>query len=324
MNLDMLEIDPKEVGNRETFKYLVGTITPRPIAFVSTISKDGINNLSPFSFFNVFGSNPPIVAFSPSRRGTNNTVKDTYNNLNATKECVVHIVNYDLVEKMNLASSEFDENVDEFVKAGFTAIDSDLVAPKRAAESPVHMECKLQQIIELGGQAGSGNLCICEVVKIHVSKDILNEKGLVDPFKLDAVGRNGGMWYTRANKHSMFEVPKPAGVGIGFDGLPKHILESHIYSANNLGVFAMTERIPFADEVQDFIREHEPMVSTEESFYLFMRMGDYQNMLRSALYLKNQGNPKYNTMLELTSKTAIEARDLDFAWKTAMHSQEVN
>lgn len=315
----MLSIDPNIAGNKETFKYLVGAVTPRPIAFVSTYSEDGVNNLSPFSFFNVFGSNPPVVAFSPSRRGKDNTVKDTYNNIKSTKECVVHIVSYDFVEKMNLASSEYDENVDEFIKAGFTAIVSDLVGAKRVLESPVQLECKLMEIIELGGKAGSGNLCICEVVKIHIKEEILDENHNIDPFKLDAVGRNGGMWYTRANGSAMFKVPKPIGTGIGFDNLPEHILESHIYSANNLGVFAMAERIPFADEIEEFIENQTPIESTEESFYLFMRMGDYQKMLRSALYLKAQGNPKSNTLLELTAQKAIEARDIEFAWKTAMY-----
>lgn len=315
----MLSINPKEVGNKETFKYLVGAVTPRPIAFVSTLSEDGTRNLSPFSFFNVFGSNPPVLVFSPSRRGKDNTVKDTFNNIKSTKECVVHIVNYGIVEKMNLASSEYPENVDEFIKSGFTPIESDIVKPWRAKESPVHFECKLIELLEIGGKAGSGNLCVCEVVKIHVSEEILNENKSIDPFKLDAVGRNGGSWYTRANGNAMFEVPKPNGLGMGFDNLPEHILKSHIYSANNLGVFAMKERIPFADEVKEFIENQKPIVSTEESFYLFMRMGDYHNMLRSALYLSKQGNHKASTLFELTSKTAIEARDLEFAWKTAMH-----
>lgn len=316
----MLSIIPKEVGNKSSWKYLVGAVTPRPIALVSTISEDGIHNLSPFSFFNAFGSNPPVVAFSPSRRGRDNTTKDTYHNVKATKECVIHIVNNDIVEQMNLSSTEYDKSVDEFIKSGFTAIESDLVKPKRVKESPVHFECKLMEIVELGDQAGSGILCICEVVKIHVSEHILDTNGNIDPFLLDAVGRNGGSWYTRSNSGSMFEVPKPDGIGIGFDKLPSYILESHVYTANNLGLFAMASSIPLEQEVETFIKDHKPIVSSEESFYLFMRTGDYDKMLRSALYLEKEKHPKHRTFLELTAKTAIEARDLEFAWKTAAHS----
>jgi flavin reductase (DIM6/NTAB) family NADH-FMN oxidoreductase RutF len=316
----MLSIDPKEAGNLSSWKYLVGAVTPRPIALVSTISEDGVNNLSPFSFFNAFGSNPPVVAFSPSRRGRDNTTKDTYENIKAIEECVIHIVNYDIAEQMNLSSTEYSEDVDEFTKSGFTAIDSDLVKAKRVKESPIHLECKLMQLVELGGVAGSGNLCICEVVKIHVSERVLDENKNIDPFLLDAIGRNGGSWYTRANGDAMFEIPKPSGIGIGFDGLPSYIKKSHIYTANNLGLFAMVEQIPIEEEVRTFIQNQNLIESDEESFYMFMRTRDYQNMLRAALYHEKMGHPKHRTFLELTAKTAIEERDLDFAWKTAAHS----
>jgi flavin reductase (DIM6/NTAB) family NADH-FMN oxidoreductase RutF len=316
----MLTIDPQDAGNRQSFKYLLGGVAPRPIAFVSTISENGVNNLAPFSFFNAFGSNPPVLAFSASRRGTNNTTKDTYENLVRTKECVIHTVNYSMLEQMNLASSEFGSDVDEFVKSGFTPVKSENVKPMRVGESPVHFECELMQMVELGGLAGSGNLAVCKVVKIHISKDILDENQAIDPHKLDAIGRNGGAFYTRASGSALFEAQKPRGNGIGYDELPDFIKNSNVYTANNLGLFAMTQKNPSSEEVESFVKNIEVKESSEETFYMQDRLGDYKNMFASVLYLESQNNPKSHYFFELTAQKALEARDLDFAWNVAIHS----
>jgi len=318
----MLTIDPLEAGNQESFKYLLGGVAPRPIAFVSTISEDGVSNLAPFSFFNAFGSNPPVLAFSASRRGTNNTTKDTYENLIRTKECVIHTVNYSMLEQMNLASSEFESGVDEFVKSGFTPINSENVKPMRVQESPVHFECELMQMVELGGLAGSGNLAVCKVVKIHVSEDILDEKQGIDPHKLDAIGRNGGAYYTRASGDALFQAQKPRGNGIGYDELPDYIKSSNVYTANNLGLFAMVKEIPSHQDAENLVASIEIKEASEETFYMHKRLGDYKNMFASALFLQSQKNPKSHYFFELTAQKALEARDLDFAWKLAIHSNK--
>jgi len=318
----MLTIDPLEAGNQQSFKYLLGGVSPRPIAFVSTISEDGVNNLAPFSFFNAFGSNPPVLAFSASRRGTNNTTKDTYENLIRTKECVIHTVNYAMLEQMNLASSEFDSGVDEFIKSGFTPLASENIKPMRVKESPVHFECELMQMVELGGLAGSGNLAVCKVVKIHVSEDILDEKQGIDPHKLDAIGRNGGAFYTRASGSALFEAQKPRGNGIGYDALPEFIKNSNVYTANNLGLFAMTQKVPKTEEIELFVKNMEVKESSEETFYMQDRLGDYKNMFASVLYLESENNSKSHYFFELTAQKALETRDLDFAWRVAIHSNK--
>jgi flavin reductase (DIM6/NTAB) family NADH-FMN oxidoreductase RutF len=187
---------------------LLGGVLPRPIALVSTISTDGIKNLAPFSFFNVFGANPPIIAFSASRRGRDGTFKDTYNNLVATRECVVQAVTYEMVEQINTASKEFPPSEDEFVLSGLTPIPSKLVAPHRVKESPFQMECKLHQMINLGDGNAAGNLAICEVVLFHIAQHILDD-GQINPFKYDAVARLGGDYYTRVTAGSIFELAKP-------------------------------------------------------------------------------------------------------------------
>ena len=315
----MLKIDPKEIGNQASFKYLVDSITPRPIAFVSTISKDGINNLSPFSFFNAFGSNPPILAFSPSRRGRDNTLKHTYFNLKETGECVVHIVTYDMVEKVSYSSSEFDEEIDEFVKAGFTPVKSELVKPMRVKESPVHFECKVYDILEIGGKAGSGNLVICEVIYIHVNEAILNEKGNIDPFRLDAVGRNGANWYTRANGDAIFELPKPTGIGIGYENLPAKIINSERFSANDLGCLISYTHIPTLDDAIAYFKYLTPKEFNIESFEIFERIGNYSEMMQMLLTL----NSAKFMLFERVAKVALRKRDNEFAWNAIIYSREV-
>lgn len=232
----MIDINPKELPIPKLHQILLGAIGPRPIAFASTVDASGNHNLSPFSFFNVFSANPPILIFSPARSGRTNETKDTYKNVKVVPEVVINIVNYDIVQQTSLSSSPYAPNVDEFVKAGFTALDSELVKPKRVAESPVQFECKVNEVIELGDQGGAGNLIICEVVKIHIAEEVLDENGLIDQHKINLVARMGGNWYVHANEQSMFEVVKPiTTIGIGFDQLPSDILASEVLTKNDLG-----------------------------------------------------------------------------------------
>lgn len=252
----MPSLDPKDLSVQQIQNHLQSAVGPRPIAFASTIDVRGNANLSPFSFFNVFSSNPPIVVFSPARRARNNTVKHTLINAEETKEVVINVVSYDMVEQTSLASTEYADGVDEFVKAGFTKLDSDVVKPYRVAESPVQFECKVQQIIALGTEGGAGNLVICEVVKIHINSEILTPEGTIDPYKIDLVARMGGNWYTRARK-GMFEVEKPlTTLGIGVDAIPETIKENLIFNGNDLGKLGNVEHLPTAEEIEIFLKEN--------------------------------------------------------------------
>ncbi len=249
----MVDINPKELPIPKLHQILLGAIGPRPIAFASTVDAEGNHNLSPFSFFNVFSANPPILIFSPARSGRTNETKDTYKNVKVVPEVVINIVNYDIVQQMSLSSSPYAPDVDEFVKAGFTALDSDLVKPKRVAESPVQFECKVNEVIELGDQGGAGNLIICEVVKIHIAEEVLDDNGLIDQHKINLVARMGGNWYVHANEQSMFEVVKPiTTVGIGFDQLPNDVLTSDVLTKNDLGLLAGIEKLPNETEVNEY------------------------------------------------------------------------
>lgn len=251
----MLSIDPKEISPAKVQGYLQGAIAPRPIAFASTIDENGNPNLSPFSFFNVFSSNPPILVFSPARRVRNNTIKHTLINAQNTKEVVINVVNYDIVQQMSLSSTEYPDGVNEFEKSGLTMIKSDVVKPFRVAESPVQFECKVNDIIALGDQGGAGNLIICEVVKIHVSEEVLNEAGEIDQHKIDLVARCGGNWYSRANA-GLFEVEKPlTSLGIGVDNIPDFVKESPIFNGNDLGKLGNIEAIPTEEEITTFVKE---------------------------------------------------------------------
>ncbi|HET8885011.1 MAG TPA: flavin reductase family protein [Salinimicrobium sp.] len=252
----MLSIDPKDVTTAKFHGLLLGAIGPRPIAFASTMDEEGNPNLSPFSFFNVFSANPPVLIFSPARRGRDNTVKHTYLNVKATKEVVINIVNYAIVQQASLSSTEYADGVNEFEKAGLTMLKSDLVKPFRVAESPVQMECKVMQVIELGQEGGAGNLVICEIVKMHVNEEILDENGVIDQHKIDQVARMGGNWYTRA-KTGMFEVPKPlTTLGIGVDAIPQEIRESKILTGNDLGKLGNIENVPTLEEINSFKNEN--------------------------------------------------------------------
>ena len=249
----MVSIDPKNLTVQKLHQYLLGAIGPRPIAFASTVDAEGNPNLAPFSFFNVFSANPPILIFSPARSGRTNTTKDTYNNVKIVPEVVINVVNYDIVHQMSLASSPYAPGVNEFEKAGFTALKSDNVKPFRVAESPVQFECKVNEVIELGTEGGAGNLIICEVLKIHIHDEVLDSNGMIDQQKIDLVARMGGDWYSRANAESMFEITKPISTcGIGFDALPVDIKSSKILSGNNLGHLAGIEKIPDETNVNEY------------------------------------------------------------------------
>ena len=249
----MLTLDPKELTVPKLHQYLLGAIGPRPIAFAATIDAAGNHNLAPFSFFNVFSANPPILIFSPARSGRNNTTKDTYNNVKVHPEVVINVVNYAIVHQMSLASSPYAPGVSEFEKAGFTPLKSELVQPMRVAESPVQFECKVIEVKELGTEGGAGNLIICEVMKIHIAEAVLDENGMIDQHKIDLVSRMGGNWYCRADKNSMFEIQKPITTcGIGYDVLPKDILKSSILTGNDLGHLAGIENLPDETAVNEY------------------------------------------------------------------------
>jgi flavin reductase (DIM6/NTAB) family NADH-FMN oxidoreductase RutF len=249
----MLTLDPKDLPISKLHGYLLGAVGPRPIAFASTIDENGVNNLSPFSFFNVFSAAPPILIFSPARNGRTNTTKDTYNNVKAIPEVVINIVNYDILHQMSLSSSPYAPGVDEFVKAGLTPLASETIRPMRVQEAPVQFECKVNQVIELGDQGGAGNLVICEVTKIHIHEEILGEDGMIDQHKINLVARMGGNWYCHANEASMFEVAKPlTTVGIGFDQLPEDIKASTVLTANDLAQLAGIATLPNETDVNDY------------------------------------------------------------------------
>jgi flavin reductase (DIM6/NTAB) family NADH-FMN oxidoreductase RutF len=252
----MISVEPKDITTVQVQAYLQSAVGPRPIAFASTIDENGNPNLSPFSFFNVFSANPPILIFSPSRRVRDNTIKHTLINAEATREVVINVVNFDMVQQTSLSSTEYADGVNEFLKAGFTAIPSDIVKPFRVAESPVQFECKVNDIISLGNQGGAGNLVICEVVKIHVSEAVLDANGAIDQYKIDLVSRMGGNWYSRANQ-GLFEVPKPlTTLGIGVDEIPDFVKESPVFNGNDLGMLGNVEALPTAAEIEVFVKEN--------------------------------------------------------------------
>jgi len=259
----MLSISPKEISTGKLHGYLLGAIAPRPIAFASTVDENGNPNLSPFSFFNVFGSNPPTLIFSPARRVRDNTTKHTLENAIATKEVVINVVNYDIVHQMSLSSTEYPQGVNEFEKAGFTMLKSDEVKPFRVGESPVQFECKVKDIIFTGDEGGAGNLIVCEVVKIHINEDVLDAEGNIDQHKIDLVARAGGSYYSRA-RDGFFEIPKPIStLGIGVDSIPDEIRNSTILTGNNFGMLGNVEQIPSEASVDNFGKEHPQFIGLE-------------------------------------------------------------
>jgi len=260
----MLSVNPKDISTQELHAYLLSAVAPRPIAFASTLDLGGRPNLSPFSFFNVFSANPPILIFSPARRVSNNTTKHTLENVKAVKEVVISVVNYDLIQQMSLASTEYAEGVNEFEKSGLKMLKSDVVKPFRVAEAPIQMECKVNDVIALGDKGGAGNLVICEVLKIHIKKEFLKDDGSINQEKLDLVARAGGSYYSRANK-GFFEIPKPLStLGIGVDALPSTIRNSVVLTGNNLGMLANVEALPDKESICNFAKSHPQLAQLSE------------------------------------------------------------
>lgn len=251
-----LTLDPDKMETRDLHGYLLGAVGPRPIAFASTVDKAGTPNLAPFSFFNVFSANPPILIFSPARRVRDNTVKHTLENAVETREVVINVVSHPIVQQMSLASTEYDRGVNEFEKAGFTMLPSEVVQPCRVAESPVQFECQVTKVEPLGEQGGAGNLIFSRVVRMHINRDVLSETGKLDPVKLDLVARMGGNWYSRASD-GLFEVPKPLTTkGIGVDAIPQAVRGSAVLTGNDLGMLGNFERLPSEEAIADFIGTH--------------------------------------------------------------------
>jgi len=232
------------------YNYLSSAITPRPIALVSTIDKNGDKNLAPFSFFNVFSITPPILIFSPVKSVRFNSNKHTLENIMEVKECVIGLVNEDILQQVSLASCGYEKGVNEFKKAGLTEIPSDLVSPSRIKESPINFECQVRDIIKLGDQGGAGNLVLAEVMKIHINDQVLDEEENIDPFKLNIVSRYGGNWYGKTTKESLYKIPKPISkIGMGVDKLPENIKTSEILTGSDLAILASLESIPMKNKI---------------------------------------------------------------------------
>lgn len=241
----MLTLSTDQLSTQEIQQYLQYAIAPRPICFASTIDLEGNVNLSPFSFFNLFSMNPPVCIFSPSRRVRDNTTKHTLENIRMVPECVINIVNYEMVQQMSLASCDYPKGTNEFIKAGFTPLDSELVKPPRVAEAPIQLECIVQEVITLGENAGAGNLILALIKKIHIKEEVLDDNKNIDQVKLDLVARLGGDWYARITEENLFKVEKPnTKLGIGFDQLPVGIIASELLSNNEKGQLANYNILP--------------------------------------------------------------------------------
>ncbi|UTW64564.1 flavin reductase family protein [bacterium SCSIO 12741] len=299
----MLSVDPQEIPVPQLHGYLLGAVGPRPIAFASTVDANGNPNLSPFSFFNVFSANPPIAIFSPARRGRDNTTKHTYENVKVHPEVVINVVTYDMVQQMSLSSTEYPDGVNEFEKAGFTMLESDIVKPFRVKESPVQLECKVNEVIELGSNGGAGNLVISEVVRIHIHPDVLDEAGKVDTRKMDLVGRMGGNWYCRANGDALFEVAKPlTTLGIGVDQIPEDIRNSKFLTGNDLGMLGNVENLPDETTVNEF-----KLIELSD---LFMEHEDEPTRLEEELH-KHAHQLLNNNQVEDAWKTLLSFNNQD-------------
>ncbi|HLW30370.1 MAG TPA: flavin reductase family protein [Brumimicrobium sp.] len=293
----MLTLEPKDLPTPQLHRYLLGAIGPRPIAFASTIDENGTPNLAPFSFFNIFSANPPILVFSPANSGRTGKTKDTYENVKKVAECVINVVNYNMVEQMSLCSSPYGIDINEFVKSGLTPIASEKVKPFRVKESPVQLECKVIEVKELGEGGGAGNLIICEVIKIHIDESVLDENQLIDQHKIDLVSRMGGNWYCRANEASMFEVEKPVTtIGIGYDNIPEDIRTSSILSGNDLGKLGSSEALPNETDVNEF-----KLIELSELF----------------VTLENEP-AKLELELHKLAKIYLEKNEIEDAWKTLL------
>jgi len=293
-----MKIIPGEIKTAQLHSYLLGSIAPRPICFASTIDDNGVPNLSPFSYFNVFGSKPPILIFSPARRVRNNTIKHTLENVYANKEVVINVVNYNMVQQTNLASCEYPDNVNEFEKAGLTAIKSDIVKPFRVQESPVQLECKVLQVIETGNEGGAGNLIICEVVCMHIDDNVLDSNGMINPHKIDLVARMGADYYCRASGSAVFEVPKPnVALGVGIDSLPLNVRKSKILTGNNLGMLGNYTSIPVVSDVL------------------------YDDRLSLILREYNNDTEAKQHALHLYAKELLDSSEVDKAWQVLLSGE---
>lgn len=299
----MPSIDPSELDIPTRHQYVLGAVGPRPIAFASTIDEEGTPNLSPFSFFNFFSSNPPVGIFSPARRGKDNTVKDSYENAKAVPEVVINIVTHSIVHQMNLASCEYEAGVNEFYKAGLTPLDSELIRPFRVKESPVQFECKVDDVIELGDQGAAGNLILARAVRFHIDEEVLDEQGRIDQERIDLVGRMGGSYYCRASGDALFTMPKPdpKGPGIGVDQMPGSVRNSDILSGNDLGALGMVSELPDENEVND----HKLTQLSE----FFIEYEDRPDELEEALHRKAR-------------KVLKETGDAHTAWKILLSYNE--
>ena len=282
----MIQINPKDYIPTKLDKIMLGGVTPRPIAFASTIDKNGNPNLSPFSCFNTFGVNPTTLVFSPSRRGSDNTTKHTFENLKEVPEVVINAVTYSIVQQTSLSSTNYPKGVDEFLKSGLTPVESVSVRPFRVKESPFQLECKVRDIIETSGLPGSANLIICEAVMIHVDEKIFDENGVIDPQKLDIVGRLGGNYYVRASGDAVFTVKKPLRtIGIGVDSLPESVQKSKVLTGNDLGILGNIEKLPTDKDLQHIILppEIESVKNDKDQIHLYAKKLISQNNILEAL-----------------------------------------
>ena len=294
----MRTMNPSDFAVRDRYAMLVGTVAPRPIALASTVDADGRRNLAPFSYFNVFSIDPPVMVVGPTLRGRDGTVKDTLANARENMEIVVNLVDHAMVQGASLSSSDYPTDVDEFAKAGFTPTQSEVVAPPRVAEAPVAFECKVTQIVELGQGPGAGHMLVCEVLRVHIAEEVLDAAGKPDAHALDLVGRCGGNYYVRASGGALFELPKPAagGLGIGVDAIPAEIRDAGMLSANQLALLGSAHALP--DETD--VNEHKLLELAD----LFMEYEDDASALEKALF-------------EEAGKR-LEQADVDGAWMTLL------
>lgn len=254
-------IIPGQVSTGALHAFMLASVAPRPIALVSTIDDDGNVNLSPFSFFNIFGSNPPVAIVSPARRVRDNTTKHTLDNVRLVPQLVINVVNYAMVQQTSLSSCEYPKHINEFTKAGFTELASEIVKPPRVAESPVQLECSVVQVIETGQQGGAGNLIVCHIERIHIQTKVLDASGKIDQHVIDLVGRLGDDWYVRASGKALFAVPKPnTNLGIGIDQLPVAIKHSKVFTGNHLAALANISELPAASTFSDDENIHKQAV----------------------------------------------------------------
>lgn len=292
-------VTPGSISTKDFHAYLLGSVAPRPICFASTIDKDGNPNLSPFSFFNVFGSKPPVCVFSPARRVRDNTTKHTLENIEATGEVVISVVNYAMVHQVSLASCEYPRGTNEFEKAGFTAIKADKVKPFLVQESPVNLECKLIEVYKTGEEGGAGNLVICEVLQMHIKDEVLGPDQMIDPHKIDLVARMGKDYYCRASGDAVFEVPKPnLKLGIGFDQLPGKVRNSKVLTGNDLGMLANVDVLPLVGTLEEDARLKE----------IFRQYAGDQEAVTQALHTYAQ--------------SLLKKGDIDRAWNVLLSDEQ--